>query len=213
MFFAVIRVIKQIKCKTMKSIILRIFAMLLLLATTTANAQDIYDLQGKNEKVNVEKKLSKKERKALQNRIDSLQWQEALRAVNDTAFTLEADQVIFKYGHRAYVSSTTNFVAINKKNATVQISFNVPVAGPNGMGGVTLDGNVSNYKITTDSKSTTLAFNVMGAIISAHLTIVIYNGSDMAQVDVMPNFNSRRISLSGRILPASQSFVVKGRAL
>ena len=51
----------------MKRIIMRMFAMLLMaMATiTNANAQDIYDLQGKNEKVDIEKKISKAERKAL----------------------------------------------------------------------------------------------------------------------------------------------------
>lgn len=197
----------------MKKAIFNILAMLLLVAATVANAQNINGLQDKNVKVDVEKQLSKKERRALQARIDSLQWQEALRAVSDTAFTLEADQVIFKYGHRAYVSSTTNFVTVNKNRATVQVAFNVPLAGPNGMGGVTLDGTVSGYRTTTDNKSTTLTFNVTGTGISARLVIIMYNGSDRAQVDVLPNFNSRSISLSGRLLPASQSFVVKGRAI
>lgn len=196
---------------------MRMFAMLLMaMATiTNANAQDIYDLQGKNEKVDIEKKISKSERKALQARIDSIQWQEALQAMRDTTFTLEADQVIFKYGHRAYVSSTTNFVAVNKNRATMQVAFNVPVAGPNGMGGVTLDGNVSNYDIKTNEKGkyTTLTFNVNGIAISSKLVITIYKGSDNAQVDILPNFNSHRISLSGRIIPKSQSFVVKGMSI
>ncbi len=201
----------------MKRTIMRMFAMLLMaMATiTNANAQDIYDLQGKNEKVDIEKKISKSERKALQARIDSIQWQEALQAMRDTTFTLEADQVIFKYGHRAYVSSTTNFVAVNKNRATMQVAFNVPVAGPNGMGGVTLDGNVSNYDIKTNEKGkyTTLTFNVNGIAISSKLVITIYKGSDNAQVDILPNFNSHRISLSGRIIPKSQSFVVKGMSI
>ena len=201
----------------MKRIFMRMFAMLLITMATmaSANAQDIYDLQGKNEKVDVEKELSKAERRALQARIDSIQWQEALQAMRDTTFTLEADQVIFKYGHRAYVSSTTNFVTVNKKRATLQVAFNVPVSGPNGMGGITLDGNVSNYKIETNKKGkfTMLTLNVNGVAISSQLFIKIYDGSDKAQVDVSPNFNSHRISLSGRIIPKIQSFIVKGTSI
>lgn len=52
--------------------------------------------------------------RALQNRIDSVLWDEALTAVKDTAFTLEADKVVFKYGQIAYVNSNTNFVSVNK---------------------------------------------------------------------------------------------------
>ena len=129
-----------------------ITALTLLLATfgfSKAYAQDYYDVTGRDDSTYVQKKLSRQERKALQQRIDSMQWAQAMEAVNDTAFTLEADQVIFKYGQRAYVSSSTNFVQVDKRNATVQVAFNVPVAGPNGMGGVTLDGTVTEYSVSS----------------------------------------------------------------
>lgn len=198
----------------MRSLFLAMVAILMM-SVGNLQAQDIYDLQGKHEKVDIEKELSRQERKALQARIDSLQWAEAMEAVKDTAFTLEADQVIFKYGHRAYVSSNTNFVSVNKNRATVQVAFNVPVAGPNGMGGITLDGNVSAYKLETDKKGkfSTLSFNVTGTAISSRLVLTIFRGSDKAQIDIIPNFNSHRISLSGRLLPRSKSFVIKGTSI
>lgn len=37
----------------------------------------------------------------------------------------------------------------------VQVAFNVPFSGPNGIGGVTVQGSVSGYKIQTDKKGTT----------------------------------------------------------
>ena len=198
----------------MKKIVLGIVAMLMMSAGG-AKAQDIYDLQGKNDPKEEQRELSREEQRQLQQRIDSVQWEEALQAVRDTAFTLEADQVIFKYGQRAYVSSTTNFVAVDRADATVQVAFNVPVAGPNGMGGVTLDGRVSGYKVETDRKGNmvTVSFNVMGTGISSQLTINMFRGTNRAQVDVLPNFNSHRISLSGRLLPRGRSNVVKGTAL
>ena len=198
----------------MKKIVFGIVAMLMM-SVGGASAQDIYDLQGKNDPKEEQRELSREEQRRLQQSIDSVQWAEALQAVRDTAFTLEADQVIFKYGQRAYVSSTTNFVAVDRGNATVQVAFNVPVAGPNGMGGITLDGRISDYKVTMDRKGNmaTISFNVMGVGISSQLYINMFRGSNRAQVDVMPNFNSRRISLSGRILPRDRSFVVKGNAL
>lgn len=198
----------------MKSLFLAVIATLMM-SVGNLQAQDIYDLQGKNEKVDIEKKLSRQERKTLQASIDSLQWAEAMEAVRDTSFTLEADQVIFKYGHRAYVSSSTNFVSVNKNRATVQVAFNVPVAGPNGMGGITLDGNVSAYKLETDKngKFSVLSFNVIGTAISSRLVMTIFSGSDKVQIEIIPNFNSRRISLSGRLLPISKSSVIKGTSI
>lgn len=198
----------------MRKIVFFIVA-LMLVSAGGVQAQDIYDLQGKNDPKEEQRELSREGQRQLQQRIDSVQWEEALQAVRDTAFTLEADQVIFKYGQRAYVSSSTNFVAVDRGNATVQVAFNVPVAGPNGMGGVTLDGRVSGYKVETDRKGNmvTVSFNVMGTGISSQLTINMFRGTNRAQVDVLPNFNSHRISLSGRLLPRGRSNVVKGTAL
>lgn len=198
----------------MKKLVFTIVAMLII-AVGAASAQDIYDVQGKNSVEPEEKELSRQERKMLQERIDSMQWATAMEAINDTAFVLEADQVIFKYGQRAYVSSTTNFVSVYKRDATLQVAFNVPAAGPNGMGGITLDGMVTSYKVSTSKKGdmVNIDMNVSGVGISSHLFISMFRGSNKAQVDVLPNFNSHRISLSGRILPADQSFVVKGRSI
>ena len=58
-------------------------AMFLLMLAGSATAQE-------------ERGLTKAEKKALQERIDSLLFVEAEQAINDRAFTLEADQVIFK---------------------------------------------------------------------------------------------------------------------
>lgn len=159
-------------------------------------------------------KALKNEQRILQNRIDSVLWDEALIAVKDTAFTLEADKVVFKYGQIAYVNSNTNFVSVNKDNAIVQVAFNVPFAGPNGIGGVTVQGSVSGYKIQTDKKGTTLVtMNVMGVGISAQIWITMYQGSHEASVEILPNFNSERLTLNGVILPLHKSTVYQGRTL
>lgn len=161
-----------------------------------------------------ERKLSREEQKVLQTKIDSIQYVEALAAVKDTAFTLEANQVVFKYGQRAYVTSRTNFVKVENGKATVQVSFNIPVAGPNGMGGVTVEGMITRYVMKTDKKGTTyLTLDVTGAAISAQLNITMFKGRNQASVTIMPNFNSRRLTLEGIILPADKSFVVQGNTL
>ena len=159
-------------------------------------------------------KTLNKEQQALQNRIDSAYWAESLAAIKDTTFTLEADRVVFKYGQIAYVNSNTNFVSVNKKEAVVQVAFNVPFSGPNGIGGVTVQGSVGDYKIETDKKgTTTVKMNVMGVGISAQVWITMYKGTHEASVDIMPNFNSRNITLNGVLLPLAKSDVFKGRAL
>lgn len=79
-------------------------------------------------------------------------FQEAKEAIDNQTFVLEADRVYFKYGISAFVSSNTNFVGLDGDKAVVQVAFNVPFSGPNGLGGITVDGNASNYKVKTDKK-------------------------------------------------------------
>lgn len=161
-----------------------------------------------------EVELTKEEKKALQEKIDSIHHAEAMEAVNAKKFTLEADQVVFKYGQTAYVTSNTNFVSVDGENAVVQVAFNIPAAGPNGLGVVTVDGKVSSYEVKTDKKGTLyLSMNVMGTGISARLDISMPKGTNNATVTITPNFNSNRLTLNGVILPSFKSSVFKGRSI
>lgn len=205
----------------LKRIVLML-AMIFSMASGVVFAQtdDVYQMgnnKGNEQLLNslkARQKALKKEQQALQDRIDSAYWEEALAAVKDTTFTLEADKVVFKYGQIAYVNSNTNFVSVNKNNAVVQVAFNVPVSGPNGIGGVTVQGTVSGYKITTDKKGmTTVTMNVMGLGISAQIWITMYKGTHEASVDILPNFNSQRLTLNGVILPLEKSNIYQGRTL
>ena len=164
--------------------------------------------------VRAERELTRAEKKALQDQMDSLSFVQAMQAVNDKAFTLEADQVVFKYGQTAYVNANTNFVSVNGDKAVVQVAFNIPVAGPNGLGGVTVDGTVSDYEVKADKKGNVyVSMNVMGIGISARVDINMFKGSNRASVTISPNFNSNRLTLNGVVLPAAQSNVFKGRSL
>ncbi|MDM8267925.1 DUF4251 domain-containing protein [Barnesiella viscericola] len=161
-----------------------------------------------------ERELTKEEKKALQERIDSLQHADAERAIYEKSFTMEADQVIFKRGETAFVASNTNFVSIDGDRAVVQTAFNIPVSGLNGLGGVTVEGSFSNYDLRKDKKGNLfLSLNVMGTGISARVDITLYNGSNQAIVNIVPNFHSNNITLKGIILPLDKSRVFKGSTL
>jgi hypothetical protein len=189
------------KKKLMKKIVLFMIMTLTLLAGHI-QAQD------------TEKKLSREEKKALQEQLDSLFAVEAIQAINEKAFTLEADQVVFKYGNMAYVNSNTNFVSVKGDKAVVQVAFNIPVSGPNGIGGVTVDGSVSDYEVKTDKKGNlSLSMNVMGTGISARVNISMPKGTNKATVEINPNFNSNRMTLNGVVLPIQKSSVFKGPSL
>lgn len=146
--------------------------------------------------------------------LDSVYFEQAQKAIEARQFVLEADRVMFKYGTTAYVNPNTNFVAMEGDKATVQVAFNIPVGGPNGLGGITLDGNVTNFKQKVGKRGTLyISFHVTGTGISADIDISLPQGSSTAQLSIRPTFNSNELQLSGHVLPLSHSNVFKGSAL
>ena len=86
------------------------------------------------------------EDKEVQSVTDTLSWLQAQKALNDSLFVVEAYAVTFKYGTRVQVNSTVNFVSMNGDRAVIQISPSSFHSGPNGVGGITVEGRASNVK-------------------------------------------------------------------
>lgn len=159
------------------------------------------------------KNATRKQLRAEQEALDMHYFEEATKAIKNREFILEADHVMFKYGLTAFVSSTTNFVAVHGDKAVVQVAFNIPVSGPNGLGGITVTGTVSDFEQSVDKRGNLyISMNVMGTGISARVEISLPRGSNSASVDILPNFNSNRLSLSGVLLPLCKANVFQGRS-
>ena len=157
-----------------------------------------------------ERKLTKQERKALEARKDSQISARARQAVYDTAFVVEADEVTFKRGYTAHVTSDTNFIAVCGGEAVVQVAFNVPWPGFNGLGGITVDGYINKYERTEDEKGNVyVQMSVNGRAISAQVFITLWADTDEATVSVQQNFYSGRITLNGKVVPVGESRVYK----
>ncbi|MEG0464664.1 MULTISPECIES: DUF4251 domain-containing protein [Bacteroides] len=183
-------------------------ALVLVSASTMLVAQE-----SSREIRKAERDAERAKMKAEENAANTLAYQQAVQALKDKQFVLEADQVIFRNGQSAFVSTTTNFVMMNEQRATVQIAFNTAYPGPNGIGGVTVDGTASDMQMTTDKKgNVNCNFSVQGIGISAQVFISLTNGGNNATVTVNPNFNSNTLTLNGNLVPLNQSDVFKGRS-
>lgn len=157
---------------------------------------------------------NREEQKRLDAIQDSIDYVQAIRSLEGLDFVLEADRLIFKRGETAFVTSNTNFVSLSDDRAVVQIAPFNGGGGPNGVGGITVEGRASNIKLKTDKKGNSyLSMSVMGTGISATVDISLPKGGNRASVTVNPNFNSNRITLEGRLLPAELSTVFEGRSL
>ena len=145
---------------------------------------------------------------------DSLAYVQGKAALANQDFVFEATSVTFKNGETAFVNSTTNFISLKGNKAVVQISPSNYASGPNGVGGVTVEGTVSGLEVKTDSKGrTTLTMNVMGIGINAQVEVYMYPGTNSASATVYPNFNSKTLWLQGTVVPYENSNVFEGTSL
>lgn len=161
-----------------------------------------------------QKQIEKEKRKAQQEAQELAQFNAAVLALKNGSFVLEADRVEFKRGAFVNVVSTTNFVMQDGDKATVQLAFQGAAIGPNGVGGLTVEGDVTGPELKTDKKGNYIySFKVNGVGISALITISMPKGTNYCTASVTPNFNSNRTSFTGRLKPKANSAIYMGRAL
>lgn len=185
-----------------------------LITLVLVSASTLMYAQSSSETRQAERKAQREAQKAREKAENERNYAIAVQALKEGKFVLEADQLVFKRGRSAFVSSTTNFVLMDGEHASVQIAANNALAGPNGIGGITVDGSRKETKITTDKKgNVNCSFSVQGIGISAQVYITLTNGGNNASARISPNFNSNTLTLNGVLVPLSQSNVYKGRAL
>ncbi len=150
------------------------------------------------------------EQRRLEARLDSAAYVQAVEALQRQQFVLEADQLVFRRGNTVFVLSQTNFVSLDGDKAVVQVApFNG--GGPNGVGGVTVEGLASNLSMQIDKRGRVrFSMNVLGRGVSATIRLSLSEGSNRASVEVEPNFNANRVTLNGRLLPVEASNVFQG---
>ncbi len=155
-----------------------------------------------------------KEDHKLNELADSIASIQAIAAIRNKDFVLQIDNVTFRSGNTVFVNSSTNFISVKGNRAVVQISPSNFTSGPNGLGGVTVDGGISNYQISTDKKGrVNLTYNVSGIGISAQIEVYIVPGSTYAQATIYPNFNSNTLWISGTVVPYENANVMEGSSL
>jgi hypothetical protein len=102
-----------------------------------------------------ERDLKKELKKARRDSIANNDYQKLCNMVDSSAFVLEADYLVTQRGYRVQVSTDLNFIMIDSTYAVMQTGSNTAV-GYNGMGGITVEGKVTSWKVTKDDKNKSL---------------------------------------------------------
>lgn len=192
-----------------------LFALIVLAVSVSGiQAQETQKEKDKAAKKAAEeqKKEQRKAAEALQNQISFV---DAVQAINDQSFVIEANNIQTKTGRMFFVTPSTNFVSLHNGQANVQIANSSSVyPGPNGLGGITVQGSASGVKITQDDKGNVwLNMSVQGIFISATVSVQLWVDSNNATVIVDPNFSGNTLTMSGQLFPSSMSNVFQGSTL
>lgn len=156
------------------------------------------------------KKRAQEERQIMHS--DSIQYVQAINAIRNGSWALEASNVTFNNGVTRFVTESTNFVSVDDGQAVVQTAFNNSnINSPNGLGGITLEGRVLDEELKMDKEGNVYYnYNIQGAEISATVNVVITAHTNQATATVNPNFSSRQMTMSGYIYPYESAGVIEG---
>lgn len=180
----------------MKSVVLSVLILLSVAASAVGSAPQ-----------------NRKERKAAEAVQDSINHEVAVKAMKDMDFVLEADRLILTKGENVMVQSNLNFVSVEGDRAVIQVAT-LRGPGANGVGGITVDGTVSDVRFNTNRKGDIyMSMNVLGAVASCRVSISLPKGGSTARVTIDPNYSSDDISMYGRIVPAELSIVHQAPAI
>lgn len=147
----------------------------------------------------------------LEHQQDSVAFSEALMALKEGNWVLEASNINFFSGITRFVSSNTNYISCENGEGTIQTAFNNLTYSPNGLGGITVQGNVSGQQMKVDKDGNIYYnFSIQGASISATVSLTLTGGTNQASAIVNPNFSGRTITFDGYLVPYSQATIFEG---
>lgn len=147
----------------------------------------------------------------LEHQQDSVAFSEALMALKEGNWVLEASNINFFSGITRFVSSNTNYISCEDGEGTIQTAFNNFTYSPNGLGGITVQGNISGQQMTVDKDGNIYYnFSIQGTAISATVSLTLTGGTNQASATVNPNFTGRTITFDGYLVPYSQSTIFEG---
>ena len=174
-----------------------------------------------------DKKLTRKEKEAawraerlrkraaeerIEQHNDSILYLQAIAAIKEGSWALEASNITFDNGVTNFVTESTNFVSVDGGTGTVQTALNNSnIYSPNGLGGITLEGRVDDETLQIDRYGNIYySFSIFGSEISATVNVTLTAGSNQATALVDPNFSNRNLTMSGYIFPYANAGIIEG---
>lgn len=196
----------------MKKVLFLLLASALIFSALESNAQTQsnqtsarYQKLTPQQVRQVKKDLRKKAREAANQKA----FESAVEALKDRNWVLMANTLYGPRGAAYPVSDNTNFIQFKGNTVYVQLAFD-GIAGPNGLGGITVQGTPSQITSDTDKHGDiTYSFYVNGTALTAQVVLNLSAGSNYANATVYPMMNSNNLTFTGVLVPTSESGIFR----
>jgi hypothetical protein len=181
------------------------FLLMSLLLSGGLFAQDQKTIKETKKEASQRKKEEKKAKIESQYKLtDSL--------LKGKKFVLEAQFLKYSSGERVNVVSTLNFISIDSLSAVIQVG-SMQRVGYNGVGGVTVQGRISNWKLEKDDKHKNfyLTLSIQGNIDIYEVNMSIdYAGYTYA---ILNGINTGKLTFEGNLVSKEETVIFKGQTL
>lgn len=157
------------------------------------------------------KKMSPKERKGYKEKVLIENRTRTLQILSSQAWVLEANTLQDRYGETYILNPSLNFVGVAGDKSTIQLGENGEI-GLNGVGGITLDGNVQKYELTEGKKTNSpmsINLQVVGSS-SGFVSILVNVSPDGSASATVTDVQGNRLTYRGQIKALGESTVYKG---
>ena len=195
----------------MKRVLFLLLVAAFFLPAYESSAQTTAQPQTQHQELNKKqiREMKRDARKKAREMADQQAFDAAKTALQDRSWVLMANTLFGPRGSAIPVSDNTNFIQFKGNTVYVQLAFN-GIAGPNGLGGITVQGTPSQIQCTTDKYGNiTYSFYVNGIALTAQVVINLNAGGNYASGTVYPMMNSNNLTFSGVLVPTSQSGIFR----
>lgn len=158
-----------------------------------------------------QKAFAKEERKARKAAEEEQMKKITHAMIVQKRFVMEADYVSNNRGVRLPVNSSLNFIAVDSSEGVIQLST-LSGSGYNGVGGITVEGRITDYKVDSIPTKSGLSYNLKILIMTSMGTYdIFFMISPTGYTDATIQGTTRgMLRYTGNLIPVGLSKVYKG---
>ncbi|MDP4208073.1 MAG: DUF4251 domain-containing protein [Bacteroidota bacterium] len=154
-------------------------------------------------------KTEKQKRKAARDSAFANEYLKLKGIIDSMSFVLEADYLYNQWGYRIWVPSELNFIMVDSSEVVIQTGNNSGV-GYNGVGGVTVEGTISGWKVKKDPKNSSFFITMEVNSINGFYTVFIDISANGRASATLSGLRPGRLTWDGWVQPLYNTSTYQG---